>query len=100
MAVGYQLVEDLLANVDRYDLAKRAAQMRAAHLILHAEQDLAVDPAEAELLRAGRTEAQRCRLQELANTGHTFNAVHPFAGPTPALDQAIQYSLEWFEKYA
>lgn len=99
MAVGYALVEDARAQAARYDLASQAMRMRAAHLILHAAQDLAVDPSEAETLRAERSEDQRCRLHLVENTGHTFHAVHPFAGSTAQLEFAMKDSLEWFEMY-
>jgi pimeloyl-ACP methyl ester carboxylesterase len=36
-------------------------------------------------------------IVEIPGTGHTFGAVHPFAGATPALDNATQSTREHFE---
>jgi dienelactone hydrolase len=99
MAVGFALVEDARANAKRYDLPRAAQEMRAAHLIVQAENDLAVDPANAELLRAGRPESDDCRLVRIEDAGHTFNAVHPFAGTTPSLEEALRLSTEWFARH-
>jgi dienelactone hydrolase len=97
MAVGWRLVEDAREHAARYDLPRQARRMEAAHLILHADKDLAVDPTEAEILRAGREE--RCRVVLLEDTGHTFGAVHPFAGGTAALDRALDLTVGWYGEY-
>ncbi len=97
MAMDFAFVEDVRRNADRLDLQAAAREMSAAHLILHAGADLAVDPAEAELLRAGRR--TRCELAILEGASHTFGAKHPFEGPSPWLEDAIDRSLEWFGRY-
>ncbi len=96
MAVGFTLVEDARENARRYDLTAGVKEMKAAHLILQAENDLAVDPQNAQTLRAGRGEADGCHLEMIPGTGHTWNAIHPFAGTTDALDRALALSSEWF----
>ncbi len=98
MAVGFELVQDARANAQRYDLAAAVQSMRAAHLIVQAEKDLAVDPSNAEALRAGRPESEHCRMVKIQGAGHTFNAVHPFAGTTPALEEALRLSSEWLAR--
>jgi len=97
MAVGWQLVEDARENAARYDLPAQARRMGAAHLILHAEKDLAVDVEEAEHLRAGRED--RCRKVILPDTGHTFGAVHPFQGSTPSLEKAMELTVGWYREF-
>jgi len=98
MAVGYGFVEDILANGQRFEPAHAAQEMSACHLILHAAKDLAVSPDEAEVLRAGRGE-DRSELVMIKKTGHTFGAVHPFEGTTPALEQAIERTVVWFQRW-
>jgi len=99
MAVGFALVEDARANAQRYDLVRAVRTMRAAHLIVQAENDLAVDPSNAEVLRAGRPESEDCHLVRIEDAGHTFNAVHPFAKSTPPLEEALRVSSMWFSRH-
>ena len=66
-------------------------------LVIHGSDDESVPAAEAERLAdAGPHETTRLELIE--NTGHTFDAVHPFAGTTPALERVIGLSADWFER--
>lgn len=96
MAVGWGLVQDARAHARRFDLPAACKRMRAAHLIVHAADDLAVPVESAEELRAGRSDPARCRVELLARTGHTFGAAHPFQGPTPALERATAMTRDWF----
>jgi uncharacterized protein len=97
MAMDYAFVQDALDHADRLDLAAAAANMPAAHLIVHAGADQAVDPGEAETLRAGRHE--RCEVAILEGASHTFDAKHPFESAPKALDAALDRTLVWFDRY-
>ena len=99
MAVGWGLVEDARAHANRFNLPAACRRMRAAHLIVHAREDLAVPLESAEELRAERADGSKCRVEILERTGHTLGAVHPFAGPTPALERATAMAGEWFSAH-
>lgn len=97
MAMAWGFVEDVEAHRERFDLQAAARGMEAAHLILHGSADMAVDPEEAELLRAGRE--TDCELVIVDGGSHTFQAVHPFGGPTPQLEEALRHTLSWFGRH-
>lgn len=97
MAMSYRFVEDVREHADRLDLAAAAREMRAAHLIVHGEADLAVPVEEAELLRAGRERG--CRLEIVAGASHTFGVKHPFEGAGPHLQAALAPTLDWFGEH-
>ncbi len=96
MAVGYQFVEDARRNAQRFDLPAACRRMRAAHLIVHGSEDLAVPVSAAAEMRAGRDDPQRCRVEIVERAGHTFGAVHPFTGTTPQLERALAVTRDWF----
>jgi esterase/lipase len=58
-------------------------------LIIHGSEDLAVEKSEAETLYA-LSNKDKTKLVFLEKTGHTFGAVHPFAGTTPHLENVIE----------
>ncbi len=39
------------------------------------------------------------RLEIVAGGSHTFGAQHPFAGPTPALIEALNATQAWFRRH-
>ena len=97
MAMSFDFVRDVLENPGRFDLAGAATRMRAPHLIVHASADMAVPVEESIELAAGRTEG--CRRVEIEGSTHTFGAVHPFEGSTPALERAMDLTLGWFSEH-
>ena len=92
--VGVEVLEDLEANVERYDLVRAARRRSAPWLIVHGELDPTVPFSEAERLAAAARPP--ARLARIADADHTFGARHPFAGPTPALTQALNATQSWF----
>ena len=99
MAIDFGFVRDARERAERLDPVAASARMQAAHLIVHAADDMAVPVAESVELEAGRGDPDRCRRIELPVGGHTFGAVHPFAGPTPSLEAALARTLEWFGQH-
>jgi uncharacterized protein len=90
MGVGF--LDDVLENLAHLDLLAAARRLGAPWLLVHGSGDETVPFAEAEDLRgaAGAT----ALLLALDRAGHTFGAVHPFAGPTPDLEEAAAASVE------
>jgi dienelactone hydrolase len=97
MGMSFDFVRDVRKNPGRFDLAVAATRMRAPHLIVHASADMAVPVEESIELAAGRTSG--CRRVEIEGSTHTFGAVHPFEGSTPALERAMDLTLEWFSEH-
>ena len=97
LELDISVLEDLEARAGEYDLQAAAAARRAPWLIVHGEADETVPVAEARTL-AGAARAPS-RLQVVAGGSHTFGAVHPFAGPTPALIQALNSTQAWLRRH-
>lgn len=95
--LSVDVLADLEANADRYDLLKAARRRAAPWLIVHGELDATVPFPEAERLSgAAHSPAE---LHRVAAADHTFGAKHPFAGPTPALTEALNATQAWFLKH-
>ena len=91
------VLDDLLARADEYDLEVAAATQRAPWLIVHGDDDETVPVAEARRLAAAADQA--AHLEVVADASHTFGAVHPFAGPTAPLIQALNFTQLWLRKH-
>ena len=89
-----EVLEDLEASRAEYDLEASCRRLRAPLLVIHGEVDEAVDTADARLLHewCGATEK---RLLLIPRAGHTFGAVHPWVGPTPAWEEAAAATAAW-----
>jgi len=92
LPVGREYFED----APRHDILGAAARMTQPLLLVHGTADESVPVAEARLLAAAA--GPRATLLEIEGAGHTFGAVHPFAGPTPHLEQAIDAVIAFFRE--
>ncbi len=96
---------DVLDDIERnrsgaLDIAAAARRVVAPWLILHGGADSSVPPDEAHALAAaGAGRSAPTRLLVLPEAGHTFGAVHPFAGMTPALAEALDETTKWLNRY-
>jgi pimeloyl-ACP methyl ester carboxylesterase len=98
MRVNYTAIEDWLANRDRFDLRRAVAELACPLLIVHGEEDLSVRVEEGRELHEAAAPRGKCELVVLPHTGHTFGVEHPWKGPTPALERAIDRSIVWLEQ--
>ena len=94
LPMGVDFLDDILGNLPRLDLCAAAARLRGPWAVVHGTADETVPFAEAEGLVAAS--GGRARLVPIDGGGHTFGAVHPFAGPTPHLEAAVAATLEHF----
>ena len=97
------LYPDVLDDVEHHgnralDIKAAASALDIPWLLIHGEADEAVPVAEAHSL-AGMARRDRVQLLEVPRAGHTFGAVHPFAGPTPALEQVFDASATFLSRY-
>jgi pimeloyl-ACP methyl ester carboxylesterase len=97
MPVGPAYWRDIQHNRDRLDIAAAAARVQIPWLIVHGEDDATVPADEARtLFEAAGPDVELLRVQ---GAGHTFGAVHPYAGPTPELRAAADATLTWFDAH-
>jgi dipeptidyl aminopeptidase/acylaminoacyl peptidase len=90
LPMGVSFLDDVLHNLSRLDLLVAARRVAVPWLVVHGTADETVPFAEAEELVAAGAKG---RLAPIDGGGHTFGAVHPFAGPTPHLAVALEATL-------
>jgi len=91
------LLDDAENNGERLDPVANARRLEVPISVVVARGDESVSPESGRLLaRAAPTSL--ASITEIEDSGHTFGAVHPFAGSTPALDRAIGAAVEHFTR--
>jgi pimeloyl-ACP methyl ester carboxylesterase len=74
MPLYFQLAEDTMSNLDRFNIEHAAREIAVPHLIIHGTADEAVRIEEAEKLHQWNEGSD---LYILEDSGHTFGAKHP-----------------------
>ncbi|HET8648967.1 MAG TPA: alpha/beta fold hydrolase [Gemmatimonadales bacterium] len=89
------ILDDLTQHAERLDLDAAARRVSCPWLIIHGEADESVPVEDAHHLMnaSGRPTTE---LLLIKGAGHTFGAVHPWQGSTPALDQVFDATLRFF----
>jgi len=90
------VLDDIERNATALDIEAAARRVSVPWLILHGTDDEAVSRAEGERLAAS---APRARFVPVEGAGHTFGAVHPWRGATPALEQVEDTTLAFFAEH-
>lgn len=89
-------LNDIEENTKRFSLTEAIQELRIPIGIVIGAQDMTTPPREAQKLVAAGGKTARISFCTLPATGHTFGAVHPFGGTSPALEEAIHQSLHLF----
>ncbi|MDT8437189.1 MAG: alpha/beta fold hydrolase, partial [Gemmatimonadota bacterium] len=89
------LVDELDEADGRLDPLAALARTRVPTLVLHGAADASVPLADARALAVAGGGA----AEILPGAGHTFEAVHPFAGSTPALERALARTIAHFRPH-
>ena len=97
LPVAPSLWEDLHENRGRLDVLRAASRLDIPWLIAHGDADETVSPDHAQALFDAAGE--RAELLLVEGAGHTYGAVHPFAGPTPELQTVVDASLGWLDQH-
>jgi pimeloyl-ACP methyl ester carboxylesterase len=79
------------------DIRGAASRIAVPWLIVHGEADAVVPVAEAEALHAAG--GRGSELLVVPDAGHTFGAVHPWKGPTPAFTAAADASITFLARH-
>jgi uncharacterized protein len=87
------VLDDIERNAAALDIEAAAGRVAVPWLIVHGTEDEAVALAEGERLAAA---APGARFLAVEGTGHTFGAVHPWRGATPALERVEDTTLAFF----
>lgn len=90
------VVEDMRAHPDRFDLAASLGRSGIPLLVVHGTGDTSVPPDDGRRLAAASPDA---RLALIEGAGHTFEAGHPFEGATPELEQALELTVQHFDTH-
>ncbi|UCG50562.1 MAG: alpha/beta fold hydrolase [Candidatus Latescibacterota bacterium] len=102
LSVAVRYLEELEQNHAFYDLRGRVGELRAPHLIVHGETDLAVNVTCARIIYDAEKKLNDKRLL-LLRTGHTFGIQYPEPNepeaPSEALVEAADATVEWFSRY-
>lgn len=94
LQMGVGLLDDLTTNAARLDVRRAVSRLDCPYRIVHGSLDETVPLSEAEALLA--SSAGRATLAVISGGTHTFGAVHPFAGPTPQLEEAAREAVQGF----
>ena len=91
-------LDDLEARGDALDPVAAAPRVTASWLIVQGSVDEAVKVREAQQLLAA-ADAGRSRLLLVEGGSHTLGARHPWVGPTPQFDVAMDATVDWFVRH-
>jgi uncharacterized protein len=97
MPINAAFWEDITLNRRRLDIQRVAQGVSVPWLIVHGDNDESVDVEDARRLHA--SSQGRSELLLIADTGHTFGAVHPIEEVTPPLRIALDATLDWMDRF-
>jgi dienelactone hydrolase len=96
------LYVDVLDDIEQHraelDIQAAAAELTTPWLLLHGSADPAVPLIEARALAAAAA-AHPPRFISIEDAGHTFGAVHPFAGISPDLALVFDETMKWLGRH-
>lgn len=98
MRLGIGLLRDLELHAIELDIEEAACRLGRPLLVVHGEQDLSVRIDDGHAIVAA-ADPSLTEFEPIAQTGHTFGAVHPFEGTTPSLERAIDRTARFFARH-
>lgn len=93
MPMYRNVLDDIGANRERLDVLAAAATLAVPYLIVHGSEDESVPASHARGLAEAAPDS---RLEIIEGAGHTFGAGHPFEGPNPDLERAVDLTAAHF----
>jgi dienelactone hydrolase len=97
LPMNYEIVEDALANPDRFDIRRAAATLDRPWLLVHGTRDETVPVREAHEL-AALSSGPEFEALFIDGAGHTFGATHPWAGATPQTTQLFDATVRFLSR--
>lgn len=99
LPLDYAVVEDCLAHeAGRLDIPGAAAALRCPWLMIHGTADETVPIAEGRML-AARMADPRDEALYLEGAGHTFGAVHPWAGHSADTERLFDATARFLSRH-
>jgi len=96
MPIGPGYWADILDHGPSLDLLGSAGKLTIPWLIVHGDADETVSIDDGRrLFEVAGENAELCVIEQ---GKHTFGATHPYSGPTPELQTAVQTSLGWLDE--
>ena len=95
---GVDVLRDLEANRDAYDILRAVRTLNVPLLIVHGSADVSVKPSEAQSLYDASDHA-KSQLVMIEGTGHAFGAKHPYRHGSAAVDQLLELTARWFHMF-
>lgn len=95
---GVDVLRDLEANRDAYDILRAVRTLHVPLLIVHGSADVSVKPAEAQSLYDA-SDRSKSQLVVIEGTGHAFGAKHPYRHGSAAVDQLLELTARWFHMF-
>lgn len=89
------ILDDVESNQAALDIEGKATTIRIPWLIIHGDADETVPVQEAKVLAAAAPSAELFLVERAT---HTYGAVHPFAGATPALERLFDRTLAFLSR--
>ena len=101
MRLNVTLLDDIEKHKERLDIlnaAKVLTSQEKALLLIAGSEDLTVKAEESKAIYDSASK-QLAELHIIPKTGHTFGTEHPYKGSTPALENAVGMTVNFFQKY-
>ena len=94
MNIGY--LNDYYQNEETFNILERIKHLKSELMIVHSDDDITVPIKEAnKLIEAANKELLKNNI--LKKTSHTFGVEHPFKRTTKQLEEALDYTLKFFD---
>lgn len=97
LPLDVSVLDDFERRRAEYDVPAAVARRPVPTLVIHGQEDETVPVAEAHQIHDHVADSRK-RIVILSGTGHTFDTVHPFTGPTPALETTVSETSAWLEE--
>jgi pimeloyl-ACP methyl ester carboxylesterase len=98
LPMDYEIVEDVYANEDRFDIRKAAAALDRPWLLIHGTDDETIPLAEGRELAALAT-APTFESVFIEGGSHTFGARHPWAGHTSETEKLFAATVAFLSRH-
>ena len=98
LPLGIGLLHDLTENSETTLNLRRAAEnLKKPWFIVHGGADVTVPVKEAETLYSW-SDKSKTEFVEIPQSGHTFEATHPFTQPSHGLNSALLHIVNFFDR--
>jgi pimeloyl-ACP methyl ester carboxylesterase len=95
---GIEVLRDLEANRENYDLVGAVHRLNMPLLLVHGEEDVSVKPAEAQKLFEA-SDKSRTELILVPHAGHMFGVRSGSTKSTGMVEYITEVTAKWFHRH-